>query len=342
MNGPVVVGVEGLELGAADRERLMHPLVGMVILFSANFESPAQLRRLCDEIHALRDPALVIAVDHEGGRVQRFRKGFTALPAMRRLGELWDRDVLLSCRAASSFGFVLGAELRAHGVDLSFAPVLDLDWGRSAVIGDRALHSDPRVVAMLAGHLAHGMLLAGMANCGKHFPGHGWAEADSHLALPSDRRPLGEILRGDAAPYRWLANALTGVMPAHLVYSKVDPAAAGFSRKWIEQILRHDLGFCGAVFSDDLLMEGAGGRSSVLSSAHAALAAGCDLVLVCNQIDAMDEVLDGLRWSPGPHFESRCSRMRPRGPSPRMAELAATELYQRARADLNQLDATTG
>lgn len=342
MSGPVVVGVEGLELSATDRERLQHPLVGMVILFAANFASPEQLRRLCAAIHAVRDPTLLIAVDHEGGRVQRFRDGFTVLPAMRRLGELWDRDVLLACRTASSLGYVLGAELRAHGVDFSFAPVLDLDWGRSAVIGDRAFHADPRVVAMLAGYLAHGMLLAGMANCGKHFPGHGWVEADSHLALPSDRRPLGEILNGDAAPYRWLANALTGVMPAHLVYAQVDPAAAGFSRIWIEQILRRDLGFCGAVFSDDLLMEGAGGRDNVLSSAHAALAAGCDLVLVCNQFEAMDEVLDGLRWSPGPHFKSRCSRMQPRGPSLLMAELVATELYQRARADLRQLDASPG
>jgi beta-N-acetylhexosaminidase len=314
----------------------------MVILFSANYESPDQLRRLCADIHALREPALIIAVDHEGGRVQRFRTGFTQLPAMRRLGELWDRDVMLSCRAASSLGYVLGAELWAHGVDFSFAPVLDIDWGRSTVIGDRGLHSDARVVAMLAGHLTHGMLLAGMANCGKHFPGHGWAEADSHVAVPLDRRPLGEILHGDAAPYRWLANALTGVMPAHVVYPKVDQAPAGFSRIWIEKVLRQDLGFCGAVFSDDLLMAGAGGRGGLVAGANAALDAGCDLVLVCNQTQAMDAVLDGLRWTPGPHFAARCARIRPSGPSPTMAELAASELYQRAQADLLRLAEALG
>jgi beta-N-acetylhexosaminidase len=337
MPGPVVVGVEGRELTAADRERLMHPLVGMVILFSANYESPDQLLRLCADIHALRDPALLIAVDHEGGRVQRFRSGFTPLPAMRRLGELWDRDVLMSCRVATSVGYVLGAELRAHGVDFSFAPVLDIDWGRSAVIGDRAFHSDPRVVAMLAGHLTHGMLLAGMANCGKHFPGHGWAEADSHVAMPFDRRPLPEILKGDAAPYRWLATALAGVMPAHVVYSSVDEAPAGFSRTWIEKVLRRELGFCGAVFSDDLLMEGAGGRGGIVASAEAAIAAGCDLVLVCNQTEAMDAVLDGLRWASGPNFDARFARICPRGSPPTMAELAVSELYLRAQEDLQRL-----
>ena len=177
MRGPVVVGVEGVRLTERDRARLAHPLVGMVILFSANFESPEQLQELTSEIHSLGDPPLLIAVDHEGGRVQRFRKGFTHLPPMRRLGELWDRDVLLACRVAASAGYVLASELRAHGVDFTFAPVLDVDWGRSGVIGDRAFHSDPRVVAMLAAHLTHGLALAGMANCGKHYPGHGWAIA---------------------------------------------------------------------------------------------------------------------------------------------------------------------
>ncbi len=225
--GPVAVGVQGTSLTAIDRERLMHPLVGMVILFSANYESPEQLIRLCDDIHALRDPPLLIAVDHEGGRVQRFREGFTRLPPMRRLGELWDRDVLLACRVAASLGYVMAAELRAHGVDMTFAPVLDIDHGRSTVIGDRALHSDPRVVSMLAAHLTHGLLIAGMANCGKHFPGHGWAEADSHVALPVDGRDRSEILENDAAPYRWLGPMLAGVMPAHVVYTQIDQQPAG-------------------------------------------------------------------------------------------------------------------
>ncbi|MGH6608938.1 MAG: beta-N-acetylhexosaminidase, partial [Burkholderiaceae bacterium] len=175
--GPVVVGVQGTALSADDRERLLHPLVGMVILFTRNYESPEQLIHLTTAIHALRDPPLLIAVDHEGGRVQRFRDGFTRLPPMRRLGELWDRDVLRACSVAASVGYVIAVELRAHGVDFTFAPVLDIDHGRSQVIGDRAFHSDPRVVSMLAAYLTHGMLLAGMANCGKHFPGHGWAEA---------------------------------------------------------------------------------------------------------------------------------------------------------------------
>ncbi len=257
--GPVVVGVQGTELGPADRERLSHPLVGMVILFASNYESPAQLERLTADIHALRDPPLLVAVDHEGGRVQRFKRGFTRLPPMRALGHLWERDVLLACRAAASVGYILAAELRAHGVDFSFTPVLDLDHGRSGVIGDRAFHSDPRVVTLLASHLMHGLQLAGMANCGKHYPGHGWAEADSHVDIPKDGRPRTEILAADAAPYRWLGRQLTSVMPAHVVYEAVDAAPAGFSGRWID-LLRGPLEFTGAVFSDDLLMQGASER----------------------------------------------------------------------------------
>jgi len=336
MPGPVVVGVEGKRLTSRDRQRLLHPLTGMVILFSANYESPQQLCELTAEIHALRDPPLLVAVDHEGGRVQRFRRGFTHLPPMRRLGELWDRDVLLACRVATSAGYVLAAELRAHGVDFSFTPVLDLDWGRSGVIGDRAFHRDPRVVTMLAGHFTHGLALAGMANCGKHFPGHGWAEADSHVALPHDERPRGELLRDDAAPYHWLGVQLASVMPAHVVYGAVDAAPAGFSRTWIE-LLRQDLGFVGAVFSDDLLMEGAAGEGSVVRRAEAALAAGCDLVLVCNDLNAMHEVLDGLAWRSTPEFRQRYARLQPRGPALPMDELRRTELFQRASGDLMQL-----
>lgn len=338
MRGPIVVGVEGLELSATDRERLLHPRVGMVILFAANYESPQQLSRLCAEIHALRDPSLLIAVDHEGGRVQRFRTGFTALPSMRRLGQLWDRDVLLACRAAASTGYVLGAELRAHGVDLSFTPVLDIDHGRSAVIGDRAFHSDPRVVTMLASHLMHGLLLAGMANCGKHFPGHGWAKADSHVDIPRDSRPLSSILQADAAPYRWLAPMLAGVMPAHVVYSRVDRQPAGFARRWVEDILRGELGFTGAVFSDDLLMEGAREAGSVADRAAAAFAAGCDFALVCNQASAMDEVLDRVEWSTGPQFDIRVARLEPRGAAPSMKQLRTTEQYRSAQTDLALLD----
>jgi beta-N-acetylhexosaminidase len=332
VTGPIVIGVDGPELAAVERERLEHPLVGMVILFARNFESPEQLCRLTAEIHALRDPPLLIAVDQEGGRVQRFREGFTRLPAMRRLGELWDRDVLQSCRVAASLGYVLAAELRAHGVDLSFAPVLDIDWGRSGVIGDRALHSDPRVVVMLAAHLCHGFALAGMANCGKHFPGHGWVEADSHVAVPHDARTPSRLLTQDAAPYRWLGPQLTGVMPAHIVYDRVDRAPAGFSPVWLK-VLRKDLGFAGAVFSDDLLMEGASAQGSILARAEAAIAAGCDFALVCSDSGSIDSVLDGLRWGGSALFAQRRARLMPRGPAPAMADLEASELYRVALSD---------
>jgi len=330
------VGVQGTQLGPEDRERLSHPLVGMVILFASNYESPEQLQRLTADIHALRDPALLIAVDHEGGRVQRFRRGFTHLPPMRALGRLWDRDVLAACRVASSVGYVLAAELRSHGVDFSFTPVLDLDHGRSGVIGDRAFHSDPRVVTMLASHLMHGLQLAGMANCGKHYPGHGWAEADSHVDIPHDTRSLPAILDADAAPYRWLGRQLTSVMPAHVIYDGVDAAPAGFSARWID-LLRSRLDFTGAAFSDDLLMQGASGQGSMPDRAAAALRAGCDLVLVCNRTDAMDEVLDGLAWKAGGHFRERIERILPRGAAPGPAELRRSEVYQAALRDIEVL-----
>ena len=324
-------------LTGADRERLAHPLAGIVILFSANYESPQQLLDLCRDIHALRDPPLLIAVDHEGGRVQRFREGFTRLPPMRRLGELWERDVLLACRVAASLGYLMGAELRAHDVDMTFAPVLDIDHGHSTVIGDRAFHSDPRVVSMLAAHLSHGLLIAGMANCGKHFPGHGWAEADSHVALPIDSRSQSEILINDVAPYRWLGPMLAGVMPAHVVYTQIDRQPAGFSRSWIEKVLRGQLGFSGAVFSDDLLMAGAGAAGSVAERAAAALNAGCDFALVCNDTAAMDHVLDTLKWRRTAAFETRFARLQPRGQVATMVELRASDLYQSARRDLAQV-----
>ncbi|HJW53326.1 MAG TPA: beta-N-acetylhexosaminidase [Burkholderiaceae bacterium] len=337
MLGPVVIGVEGKQLTPADRRRLIDPRVGMVILFSANFESPEQLRQLTEEIHGIRNPPLLVAVDHEGGRVQRFRTGFTRLPAMRRLGRLWERDVLQACRVAASTGYVLAAELRAHGVDFTFAPVLDIDWGRSGVIGDRSFHADARVVAMLAAHLIHGLAMAGMANCGKHFPGHGWAFADSHVALPLDERSLDALLQSDAAPYRWLGPQLTAVMPAHVVYDQVDAAPAGFSAQWLQR-LRREFGFAGAVFSDDLLMEGASTHGSVTERAQAALRAGCDLALVCNDLDAMEMVLRELRWTRSSTFDSRVGRITPCGPAPTMKELRASELYEVAKSDLGVLN----
>ena len=310
--GPVVVDVQGLHLTDAERRRLRHPLVGGVILFARNYQSPGQLRALADEIHACRTPPLLVAVDHEGGRVQRFREGFSAIPAMRMLGERWDQDVLAACREATDIGRKMGEELRAVGVDFTFAPVLDLDWGRSSVIGTRAFHSDPRVVAMLARCLTHGLLLAGMANCGKHFPGHGFADADSHVAMPVDERSLDEILADDAAPYAWLGAALTAVMPAHVIYPQVDRKPAGFSKRWLQTILRRRLGFDGLIFSDDLTMEAATVAGGITARATAALKAGCDMVLVCNRPDLADELLASLEPPANPHLQRRLDALRPR------------------------------
>ncbi len=248
-HAPVVLDIAGLELNAADRRRLAHPLAGGLILFARNWQSRRQLTELTAEIKSLR-PDMLVCVDHEGGRVQRFRSdGFTHLPPMRALGELWMRDAMAATDAASAMGYVLGAELRACGVDLSFTPVLDLDHGPSGVIGDRALHRDARVTTLLAKSLMHGLLLAGMAHCGKHFPGHGHARGDSHHELPIDERTLAAILADDAKPYEWLSTTLASVMPAHVVYPEVDALPAGFSRHWLEDILRGELGFTGAIFA---------------------------------------------------------------------------------------------
>jgi len=286
-HAPLIIDIAGLSLTRLDRQRLQHPLVGGLILFARNWQDRAQLTSLCRDIKKLRAD-LLICVDHEGGRVQRFKTdGFTHLPPMRALGELWMKDPLAATSSATATGYVLGAELRACGVDLTFAPVLDLDYGESSVIGDRAFARDPRVVSLLAKSLMHGLLQSGMANCGKHFPGHGFVKADSHTAIPVDKRSLKAILADDAAPYRWLSGVTGSVMPAHVIYPKVDARPAGFSSRWLNDILRGTLGFTGAIFSDDLSMAGArvldGEPLSYTQAALAALQAGCDLVLLCNQ-----------------------------------------------------------
>jgi beta-N-acetylhexosaminidase len=331
--GPVVVDVAGTVLTDAERERLRHPLVGAVILFARNFSTRAELTQLTAEIHAARQGPLLIAVDHEGGRVQRFRTdGFTVLPAMRTLGEQWMHDPMGAMRRATDIGYVLAAELRACGVDFSFAPVLDLDYGGSTVIGTRAFHDDPRVVAMLARAVAQGMALAGMGACGKHFPGHGFVNADSHVAIPVDERPLEDILAKDAAPYRWLGDAvLPAVMPAHVIYPKVDKHPAGFSKKWIKTILRGKLAYDGVVFSDDLSMEGASVAGDMLARAKAALAAGCDMVLVCNRPDLADDLLARLSHRPDPASTARIRRLTPVTAAPDWDTLQAMPRFQAAR-----------
>jgi len=308
--GPVVLGVEGLELTDADRARLMHPLTGGVILFSRNYASSAQLCSLTGAIHALRDPPLLVCVDHEGGRVQRFRDGFTAIPAMRTLGEQWDRDVAGAAGEARRLGRLMAAELRAHGVDFTFAPVLDLDFGASAVIGNRALHRNPNAVAHLASCLRLGLIEGGCAAVGKHFPGHGFVAADSHVDLPVDGRGLDVMTAEDLVPFAVLAKAgLEAVMPAHVVYPAVDELPAGFSRVWLQDVLRGRLKFDGIIFSDDLEMAGAHAAGDIVARAEAAVAAGCDMVLSCNDFAAADDLL--ARWRPIPdaNLARRAARM---------------------------------
>lgn len=310
--GCVMVDVQSTKLTAHERLRLSHPLVGAVILFSRNFKNRNQLKRLCAEIHELRDPPLLIAVDHEGGRVQRFREGFTAIPPMRSLGETWDKDPLQACQDAAAIGEQMASELIACGVDLSFTPVLDLDHGHSEVIGNRAFHHDPRVVCMLSRALIGGLHAQGMSHCAKHFPGHGWASADSHLALPIDERSLDQILAIDVFPYQSLGSLLRSVMPAHIVYPSVDDKPAGFSKRWINEILRKKLGFEGFVFSDDLTMEAAHVAGSITDRARAALGAGCDMVLVCNRPDLADELLSHLTWKSSKTYQRRLQALMPR------------------------------
>ncbi|MDP1657293.1 MAG: beta-N-acetylhexosaminidase [Hylemonella sp.] len=345
MHAPLIIDIAGLSLSKTDRRRLKHPLVGGIILFARNWQDRAQLVSLCRDIKKVRRD-LLICVDHEGGRVPRFKTdGFTHLPPMRALGEQWLQDPLAATNAATACGYVLAAELRACGVDFSFTPVLDLDFGESSVIGDRSFARDPRVVTLLAKSLMHGLRLAGMASCGKHFPGHGFVKADSHTEIPIDKRSLKAILGDDAAPYGWLNTTLDSVMPAHVIYPKVDARPAGFSSTWLGDILRGRLRFGGAVFSDDLSMAGArlidGREVSYTEAAVTALNAGCDLVLLCNQSlgkgEAVDELIDGLseaqlkgHWQLDEASEARRLALLPVTPAPAWDELMVSPSYMHA------------
>ncbi|MDO9142911.1 beta-N-acetylhexosaminidase [Rhodoferax sp.] len=353
LHAPLIIDIAGLSLSKQDKQRLKHPLVGGMILFARNWQSREQLMALCHSIKKVRKD-LLICVDHEGGHVQRFKTdGFTHLPPMRALGELWLQDgkagegsgAMRATRAATACGYVLGAELRACGVDLSFTPVLDLDYGESSVIGNRAFARDPRVVSLLAKSLMHGLLQSGMANCGKHFPGHGFVKADSHTDIPVDKRSLKAFLADDVQPYDWLGTALTSVMPAHVIYPKVDARPAGFSSKWLGDILRGQLRFNGAVFSDDLSMAGArvldGQSVSPTQAAVAALNAGCDMVLLCNQSAGegaeLDALINGLTeaqlkglWQPSDASEERRLALLPVGHATPWDELMVQPAYMQA------------
>jgi beta-N-acetylhexosaminidase len=330
--GPLMVDVAGLELTPEDRDVLRHPLVGSVILFTRNYSSPEQLSRLVADIHAVRSPALVVGVDQEGGRVQRFRAGFSALPPLRRIGHAYDLDPRQGLVLARCMGWLMAAELRAHGVDLSFAPCVDLDYGVSEIIGDRAFHAKATVVAELATAYMAGMKDAGMAATAKHFPGHGAVVADSHLTLPVDRRGWNQ-LTDDLAPYRRLiANGLPGVMVAHVLFPAVAPQPASLSRRWIQNALREELRFEGAIFTDDLSMGGAAEYGDIVARASAALTAGCDVLPVCNDRASVAKLLDELDWEIQPSSHLRLVRMRGRS-APEREALYAGDAW-RASQDL--------
>jgi len=308
--GPLMIDLEGQVLTQEERDLLRHPLVGGVILFSRNYDNPTQLINLTSEIHQLRQPALLIAVDHEGGRIQRFRTQFTPLPASTQLGKLYQQNQVQALLSAELVGWLLAAELRAVGVDISFAPVLDLKRGISTVVDDRALHSNPEVVTKLAQRLINGMRKAGMAAVGKHFPGHGSVAADSHYAVPEDNRSLVDIQFADLIPFEQLIHlGLTAIMPAHVIYSQVDPLPAGFSPFWLQQVLRTELKFQGALLSDDIIMAGAHVIGDVVARTKQALHAGCDMILVCNDRAAVIKIIDALTGYRSPASQVRLIRL---------------------------------
>jgi len=288
----LMIDIAGTELTTEDKELLQHPKIGGVILFTRNHESLSQLKNLTSEIHNLKSPALMIAVDHEGGRVQRFREGFTLLPPMRELGDLYDKNPGSAILKTENMGEIMGRELKAVGIDCSFAPVLDIDIGISEVIGNRSFHSDPKIISILAGALVHSMHKMELIAVGKHFPGHGHVKADSHIAIPIDNRNIEAITQSDLLPFQYLIESgIDGIMPAHVIYEKCDPAPAGFSSFWLKNILRHQLNFNGLIFSDDLTMKGAEPMGNMIERVIKAKTAGCDMLLICNNRDAAIEVI---------------------------------------------------
>ncbi|ABI60008.1 beta-N-acetylhexosaminidase [Nitrosomonas eutropha] len=336
--GPLMLDIAGTTLTETDRVQLSHPLVGGVILFARNYESPAQLSELTASIHALRSPPLLIAVDQEGGRVQRFRDGFTRLPPMRTLGEIQDRNPDLSLHLARQIGYVLAAELKACGVDVSFTPVLDLDCEQSSVIGDRAFYREPQVVAELAHALMSGLQSVGMVAVGKHFPGHGAIQADTHVETAIDSRNYTDIEKKDLTPFRRMIDTgLSGIMAAHVIYPAIDPNPAGFSSKWLQDILRNELGFRGCIFSDDLCMQAARNYGSITHRAEQALQAGCNMVLICNDPDSADELLTSLQWEFSAVDTARLEHMRGQQTVHSMAQLHEMERFIRATEEISRI-----
>lgn len=332
--GPVMLDVGGLYLTDQDRQRLLHPQTGGVILFSRNYESPAQLKALVDEIHALRNPRLVVAVDQEGGRVQRFREGFQRLPAMGLLGDLYDRNAQQAIDMAQTVGWIMASELLFYGIDLSFAPVLDLGHKISSVIGDRAFHTEPGIIVRLANGLIRGMNEAGMEAVGKHFPGHGSVEGDSHHVMPFDKRSKDSIMSYDLQTFRRVINNhLTGIMMAHVVYEQVDEKPAGYSSFWIQDVLRQQLNFEGIVFSDDLSMSGAESAGGYTNRAQVSLQAGCDMLLVCNNSQGADEVLESLEGYNNPVSQLRLIRLHGRA-ADKKGRLYKSAQWKKAQAKM--------
>lgn len=341
--GPVMLDVVGKTLSAEDQQRLRHPLVGGVILFARNYESPGQLAELTASIRAVRTPPLLISVDHEGGRVQRFREGFSKIPPMRELGKIWDAYPKRAKHLAEQIGWVIASELRAHGVDFSYTPVLDMDYGSSGVIGDRAFHHEAQAIAELAHGLIVGMKKAGMASVGKHFPGHGFVRADSHLEIPVDDRRFADLEMDDLIPFRQMIGfGLTAVMPAHVIYSQIDSQPAGFSKVWLKNILRGELGFEGCIFSDDLSMEGATVAGGIVQRAEAALHAGCDMVLVCNKPASADELLAGLKWEIPAASKARLMHMRGRSQPESMTQLLENNEFIKALHEISTVGNQSG
>ena len=334
-----MLDLRGAVLQPDEREMLLHPLVGGVILFARNFQDPETLISLTSQIHGLRSPPLLIAVDHEGGKVQRFHRGFTRLPPNRCFGDLYGQDEKRALALVENNGWLLASELLSVGVDFSFTPVLDLDSGISSFLGDRVYHRSPEIVAHLGQRLMKGMHNAGMRAVGKHFPGHGNVKGDSHHEIPLDERSYGDISMADLLPFERLINAgLAAIMPAHVIYSRVDDKPAGFSPLWLKRILRGRLNFQGVIFSDDISMAGAGIAGGYAERAYRALDAGCDMVLVCNNQHAAMALLDELQVNADPASQLRLMRMHGDKPGLSYNDLCNDERRAGIASEISGLD----